>query len=319
MKKKEDNKLNIQYNLIQLPEDFPIRAFLKEKKEDPIDLNEDVDYMHFHNCLEIGYCYVGDGYAYVEKKVLTHTSNDVMIIPPYTAHITKDKVDGNQQFASIWEYIYVDTKLLLSDFYPEGFPGYQKFVYDSATFENILSGSKYPVIVELVRAILNEIRYKRYNYETTVKGMVLSLFVMISRIISDINPSDNLKHKSILSISPVVDYININSYKHLNSEFLARLCHMSVTNFRRVFKEIMGFPPYDYINRIRIAKARNLLYITDESILSISLQVGYNSVSSFNRFFFEYAGIPPLKWRKTKRASQKMNYSKSAIKLTLKD
>ena len=59
----------------------------------------------------------------------------------------------------------------------------------------------------------------------------------------------------------------------------------------------MGCSPLEYIHRLRINRACDLLLSTTDSILSISLAVGFDSVSSFNRQFIQATGLPPSKWR----------------------
>ena len=81
-------------------------------------------------------------------------------------------------------------------------------------------------------------------------------------------------------------------------EHLADLCHWSLTHFRRVFHEIMGTSPLDYINSTRIFKACNLLCSTEDSILDISEAVGFHSLSSFNRYFIKIMPMSPREYRK---------------------
>ena len=86
-------------------------------------------------------------------------------------------------------------------------------------------------------------------------------------------------------------------------EHLASLCHWSPTHFRRVFHEIMGVPPLDYLNNTRVSKACGLLRSTEESILNISEMVGFRSVSSLNRYFLKIMRMSPRDYRKQMRLS----------------
>ncbi|MNE65440.1 Melibiose operon regulatory protein [compost metagenome] len=79
---------------------------------------------------------------------------------------------------------------------------------------------------------------------------------------------------------------------------LAELCHLSTTHFRRKFHEIMGTAPLDFLTSTRIEEACKQLKSTDDSILSISEQVGFHSISSFNRCFSRLMGASPKEWRK---------------------
>lgn len=88
-------------------------------------------------------------------------------------------------------------------------------------------------------------------------------------------------------------------------EYLADLCHWSPTHFRRVFHDIMGTSPLDYVNNTRILKSCILLRSTEHSILDISEMVGFHSVSSFNRYFIKLMQMSPREYRKQMQQSEK--------------
>ena len=103
--------------------------------------------------------------------------------------------------------------------------------------------------------------------------------------------------ENALVIAPALDYIRNNYSNHFPIDTLADLCHLSGTHFRRMFNSIMGTSPLDYLNNFRIYKACILLRSTETTILSISEQVGFRSVSSFNRYFSKIMGMSPRDWK----------------------
>ena len=98
-------------------------------------------------------------------------------------------------------------------------------------------------------------------------------------------------------ISPVLDYIEDNYSQQFNINYLADICRLSPTHFRRLFHSIIGTSPLDFVNNTRISKACNLLRSTEYSILEISEMVGFRSVSSFNRHFMDVMQITPRAYR----------------------
>lgn len=81
------------------------------------------------------------------------------------------------------------------------------------------------------------------------------------------------------------ELIAMSGYSHTRfSEFFQRYYHMS-------FKH--------YLSELRMEYAKNLLTLSDKSILEISEMIGYSSVSHFIRIFREKNGISPLKVRKS--------------------
>lgn len=81
------------------------------------------------------------------------------------------------------------------------------------------------------------------------------------------------------------ELIAMSGYSHTRfSEFFQKYYHMS-------FKH--------YLRELRMEYAKNLLTLSDKSILEISEMTGYASVSHFIRIFREKNGISPLKFRKS--------------------
>ena len=114
-------------------------------------------------------------------------------------------------------------------------------------------------------------------------------------------------------ISPALDYIEENYMQQFTIEYLAELCHWSLTHFRRVFHDIMGTSPLDYVNNTRILKSCILLRSTEHSILDISEMVGFHSVSSFNRYFIKLMQMSPREYRKQMQQSEKKAENQSIL------
>lgn len=82
---------------------------------------------------------------------------------------------------------------------------------------------------------------------------------------------------------------------------LARLAHtagMSAFHFSRLFKKATGLSPSHYFIRQRIARARQLLQETDDSIIEIGMSVGYSSPSHFAQIFRRETGVSPSHYRR---------------------
>jgi YesN/AraC family two-component response regulator len=67
----------------------------------------------------------------------------------------------------------------------------------------------------------------------------------------------------------------------------------------RFFKQETGENMVEYINRLRIEKAKYLLSEKDLSILNVSEMVGYGNDRNLNRVFKQREGITPGKYRES--------------------
>ncbi|WP_099468952.1 response regulator [Konateibacter massiliensis] len=116
------------------------------------------------------------------------------------------------------------------------------------------------------------------------------------------NITDILKAKSVYASNDVIEKMQIyarrNYYKNLNVEFLSSLFYMSRSYCSHLFKEKTGENFVDFVNQIRIEKAKELLRNTDKKMYQISKSVGYDNVKYFFRIFKKIEGITPEQYRK---------------------
>jgi transcriptional regulator GlxA family with amidase domain len=86
-------------------------------------------------------------------------------------------------------------------------------------------------------------------------------------------------------------------------ERLANVSGVSKAHFSRSFKEAFGVPPHRYLLTRRIERAKALLRDTDEPIIEIALQTGWNSLGTFGRVFRDVTGESPSKHRAREQVS----------------
>ena len=95
----------------------------------------------------------------------------------------------------------------------------------------------------------------------------------------------------------VLTHIHQNSGKRIRVDDLARRAHLSVARFHAVFREGTGLAPQQYILRMRIRKAQELLIRTDLSVGEIAASVGQPDALFFSRIFKKKCGLSPRQYR----------------------
>lgn len=78
---------------------------------------------------------------------------------------------------------------------------------------------------------------------------------------------------------------------------LAGLAHMSERTFLRQFSNATTLKPIQYIQRIRVQKACDLLETTTQSFEQIALNLSYEDVNSFRKVFIKIIGLSPTAFR----------------------
>lgn len=107
-----------------------------------------------------------------------------------------------------------------------------------------------------------------------------------------------------LQIEPAINYIRENFREMIVMKEVAAKAHMSVRQLERRFQEILKMSPREFITKLRMKTACEMLSLSDEPILNIALSLGFYDQSSFTLQFRQHMGAPPLQYRKEHQSSQ---------------
>ncbi len=103
---------------------------------------------------------------------------------------------------------------------------------------------------------------------------------------------------TLAQISGIVDYITENCTQPFSMAELSRRVGMSESQFSRYFRRATGNTFTDFVNRLRITRACQLLMDTDRYITNVCYDSGFNNVANFNRRFLEIKGMTPKEFRR---------------------
>lgn len=81
----------------------------------------------------------------------------------------------------------------------------------------------------------------------------------------------------------------------VNIEELAQMFNMSSSTFRQHFKSVSGMSPLQYLKRLKLQEARQMMLDKNIDASTAGLSVGYESISQFNREYARLFGQPPLR------------------------
>ncbi len=296
MSKQNKQKLDpIEYRNYDLPENFPALVLTGERWR----ISDKPSHrLHFHNCLEIGICETDSAFMRFGRQMEECHAGDVTIVGRNVAHTTW----STEGCASKWSYIYVDLDPLMRSFFP------MNIIADECTLRSVFEDD-YTIIprescgkfYDLAMMIVRELDSKSENYQYSVRGLLLSLIVNAVSLSKATHKEENEQMTSpdqTTSIMPALQYLRAHFREEFPMDDLARICLMSSTHFRRTFTSVMGRSPHTYLTELRIREAAELLCATDRSILDISEEVGFQSVSSFNRHFMNLYQMTPRDYRK---------------------
>lgn len=176
--------------------------------------------------------------------------------------------------------------------------------YGILDFINIIGIDK-SEILSVTNSELITARLRRINLiassENSLKGvesseLIYGLLTDLQKYTSRFNEDSIVKKH--LKINPVLKYIEENYNKWISLELLSETINVTPEYLCVLFKEIMGIRPFEYINRIRISKSKDLIIKHKElSIANIGALVGYEDASYFCFSFKKNEGITPGKFK----------------------
>ena len=132
-----------------------------------------------------------------------------------------------------------------------------------------------------------------------IRMMILMMRETFQTIITDTSPSVSpLKTQRTKLIEDILSYLNQNYASRISLEQIAKNVFMSPSYICKIFKQEMGESPINYLIRIRMEKARNLLLQEEGySVKEIACLVGYEDIYQFSKLFKKYYGVAPSYFR----------------------
>ena len=240
-------------------------------------------------CYEKGIIFIFQGKKDVlrENSILTYDKNNYLIlsIPTYVecrVYATNDepilgiRLDANQK---IINEILFDSNISFQ-YEEESKPGIYTEVLDDKLLDS-LSRLVHCFNNEQDSKILAPLYIKEILYFVLKSPHGYAL-----NFISYYNDS---YHK----ITQIADNIYLNYKEKYDVNTLAKQANMSVSNFHSTFKEITGLPPIQYVKKIKLHKARELLTYNKITAKAVAYELGYESLSQFSREYKRMFGVTP--------------------------
>ena len=113
----------------------------------------------------------------------------------------------------------------------------------------------------------------------------------VNLLINDTEVTDNFV------INRILKYLHLNIESTISLKKLSNDLNLSQGYISDCFKKHMGVTIMTYAKKIRIERAKVLLLTTNDSILDISLRLGFHDQSHFYKIFKSFTGVSPSQYR----------------------
>src|ERR1700733_4038736 len=95
----------------------------------------------------------------------------------------------------------------------------------------------------------------------------------------------------------VQGYIAAHLHSKIRTGDLARVTQFKSSKFNRIFKASFACTPCQYVKRMRVARAQNLMIISSSPLSQIALECGFLDQAHFSNCFRSVVGERPAAWR----------------------
>jgi transcriptional regulator GlxA family with amidase domain len=119
-----------------------------------------------------------------------------------------------------------------------------------------------------------------------------------SQIEQAYEPDVDIPEISKARVEAGIEFLGANFHRKIALDEIAAVVNISVEHFSRIFKIETGITPIDYLIKLRIEKASQLLKSSFLSVKEVMASVGYNSKGHFTHHFKRQFGITPSEYRK---------------------
>jgi YesN/AraC family two-component response regulator len=155
-------------------------------------------------------------------------------------------------------------------------------------------------VEKILKEVLEEFKTRNDGYILLAKALLLKLLILISRSFSNEIKGTEAeivfkKYKEV--VDEAKEYITNNYNSDLTLDKIASAVNYSKSRFCFIFKAVAGETYIEYLNAVRIEKAKDLLKNSNLPITEISYLVGYYTIANFNKNFKLITGITPREYR----------------------
>ena len=244
---------------------------------------------HEHDYYELYFLLEGKRNFFVKNKMFYITNNTIVVVPPFTLH----KTEG-ESYRRI--NINVSSNLLTET---------QKELLENLSKKIAVKiEDKY---LSVITTLLTEGDKLQTSGVKNKNEYLISIMHTILFFISQQNnvaiSAASIAHQPN-QVSPevlkIISYVNANFNKEITLKTLCDKFFLSKVSLCKKFKTVMNCSIMEYVNQMRLSKAKSLLRDTNKSIEQIASECGFSSANYFGLIFKKEVGLSPLNYKKTR-------------------
>lgn len=254
--------------------------------------------LHWHDEAEIIYITKGCIKITVWSNTYTVQEGDIIILMPHTIHSIEQIDSYNAEYFNIvfnFSILEKTEENSLYDKYLKHFLTHEKSV-------NCYERKGGELNTRLTPLLLSLIEHRRESYSTCeylVKSNLFMIMHILNQVCINADKNEVLLHANYSKLKTALYHIQNSYAQNITIKEMADLCGFSESHFMKLFKGLTGMSFTAYLVNYRLELSAKQLLETDQKIIDIAANCGFNNHSYFTRSFQKRYGLTPAKYRRT--------------------
>lgn len=252
---------------------------------------------HTHDFHELVYIRRGRGIHHINGHPYPIIAGDLYLMRPGEDH----RYETGAEPVDIINIIFYDSLFSASDWAAvQDLPGLAPFFREKTSERHKLTlGPPDDHVVEtLCERIRAELLRRPSGYRLLCRSLVLELLLTIARVAHGQDDGH-----AIGPIATAIAYLHAHPEEPVTMGDLAAETGLSANYLGERFRAETGVTVADYLNRLRVDRARELLADSTSSVTDIALSTGFDGASYFGKVFRRLTGHTPRAYRRLARGA----------------
>ena len=252
---------------------------------------------HYHNVIEIIYILEGEFHITINNKKYVLSPGEMVLINAKEVHSVNILDYGiHRSFAVKFlpETICSDSQSLMELKYVIPYIVSFSNFKTHYTREEVENSN----IKNCIENIMKENRERQHAYKFATRIYISHLFLDLIRKVNINNPIDEEINDNIRKeFKNIFHYISHHYTEKLTAVQIAKKFRLRQSDLSANFKKITGKSFNEYLNYVRICKAKRMLISSEKNITEIAFSVGFSNTSYFINCFKAQMGVTPASFK----------------------
>lgn len=259
-----------------------------------VDVPYSMPHPHFHQDYELFILVDGGRKFFLSNTICSLSHQTAMLIKPNEPHQSTINLNAPLERYAVYISPKLMGNIIKENKSLEDFTNIRRFQISEDTF---------PKLLDIIYQIDNQLTVCDSYSLAHIKNLIVNIMILLLR---DSKKQENQKsnpvsffEKNDIRIQTPINYILEHYAESITLKDCADIAYMSISHFSRQFHLVTGMNFKEYLNKIRVEKACELLKSNKKyNITELAQLVGFTNSCYFSYVFRQITGLSPTDYKK---------------------